>query len=143
MKKAIAALLLILGLASAALAQVVTVKPFPEGGQTANLTASNVGTTGAITATLTGASNRFTYICGFVVTSGGTTAAINADVTVTGTISGTMHFNYVFVSSGQGILGIAFPGCISSSAKNTSIVINVPAGGAGTVVSASAWGYTN
>ena len=143
MRKLSVALLLLLGLASAALAQVVTVKPFPQGGQTNNLTASNTFTTGTANATLTGGSGRFTYICGFVVTTAGTTAATSGTVTVTGTVSGTMNYTYVFVSAGQGILGIAFPGCITSSTTNTSIVVNVPAGGAGTLGSVTAWGYTN
>ena len=134
---------LCLCLAIPAAAQVVTTKPFPQGGQTNNLTASNNFTTGSATATLTGASGRWTYLCGFVVTSAGTSSATQGTVTVTGTISGTMNFTYAFVSTGQGILGIAFPGCISSSAVNTSIVVNVPAGGGGTVGSVSSWGYTN
>ncbi len=143
MRKLSAALLILLGLASAALAQMVTAFPPPQGAQPSNLTASSTGTTGAITATLTGGSNRFTYICGFVVTSAGTTAAIVGNITVTGTISGTLNFTYAFVSSGQGILGIALPGCISSANTNQNIVVNVPAGGAGTTVAATAWGYTN
>ncbi len=143
MKRLSIALLLYLGLASAALAQVVTTKPFPEGGQTNNLTNSATFTTGTSSATLTGAAGRFTYICGFVVSSAGTTAATLGAITVTGTVSGTMNFEYAFVSTGQGIFGIAFPGCISSSAANTSIVVNTPAGGAGTVGAVTAWGYTN
>lgn len=144
MRKLSAALLILLGLASAALAQVVTVKPFPDGqaGRTNNLVASTTGTTGAITATLTGAANATTYICGFTVTSAGTTAATLGNITITG-ISVTMNFTYAFVSSGQGVFGIAFPGCIAGSAQNTNIVVNVPAGGAGTTVAATAWGYTN
>jgi len=55
----------------------------------------------------------------------------------------TMNFTYVFVSSGQGVLGVAFPGCLVASAANTNIVVNTPAGGAGTVGSVSAWGFTN
>ena len=143
MRKILAALLLFLGLASAALAQVVTTKQFPQGGQTNNLTASNTFTTAAATATLTGAANHWTYLCGFTVTTGGTTTAALGNITITGTVSGTMNFGYTFVSSGQGIIGIAFPGCISSSAVNTSIVVNVPAGGAGTVGAVTSWGYTN
>jgi hypothetical protein len=143
MHKALTALLILLGLASAALAQVVTTEQFPQGAQPNNLTASNTFTTAAATATLTGGANRFTYLCGFTVTSAGTTTATLGDITITGTVSGTMNFEYAFVSSGQGILGIAFPGCISSSAVNTSIVVNVPAGGAGTVGAVTAWGYTN
>jgi hypothetical protein len=54
-----------------------------------------------------------------------------------------MSFIYTFVSSGQGVLGVAFPGCISSSAVNTSNAITVPGGGAGSVVATNIWGYTN
>lgn len=143
MRKALAGLVLLLWLASPALAQVVTTAPFPQGGQPNNLTASATFTTGTSSATLTGAASRWTYLCGFTVTSAGTTSATSGTITLTGTISGTMNFTYVFVSSGQGVLGIAFPGCISSSAVNTSIIVNTPAGGAGTTGSVSAWGYTN
>lgn len=124
-------------------AQLNTVWPPPQGSQPNNITASATGTTGQITATLTGAANRWTYICGFVLTSGGTSSATVVDATITGTITGTLNYQYVYVSSGQGILGVAFPGCISSSAVNTSIVVTLPAGGAGTVNAISAWGYTN
>jgi len=130
-------------LASAASAQVVTTKDFPQGSQTNNKTASTDFTTGASSATLTGATGKWTYLCGFTVTTGGTTAATTGKVTITGTVSNTLSFTYVFVSSGQGILGVAFPGCISSSATGTNIVVNTPAGGAGTVGSVNAWGYTN
>ena len=143
MRKTIAALLLLLGLASAALAQVVTVAPFPQGGVVNNLTASQTFTTGSSSATLTGVSGKRTYICGFVVTSAGTSSATLGNITLAGTVSGTMNFEYAFVSSGQGILGIAFPGCIVSSTTNTSIVLTTPAGGAGTVGAISMWGYTN
>lgn len=123
-------------------AQIVTTFPGPQGAQPANVTASATGTTGQITATLTGVANKWTYICGFVLTSAGTTAAAVVDATITGTISGTMNFQYAYVSSGQGLLGVAFPGCISSSAINTSIVVTLPAGGAGSVNAISVWGYT-
>lgn len=142
MKKLALVLGLWLSFASASFGQVVTTAPFPQGGQTNNLVASNTFTTGTATATLTGAAGKWTYVCGFTVTSAGTTSATLGDVTVTGTIA-TMNFEYAFVSSGQGVFGIAFPGCISSSAVNTSIVINVPAGGAGTVGAVTVWGYTN
>lgn len=104
------------------------------------LQASATGTTGSVTATLTGAAGQWTYICGFTVTSGGTTSAIAANVTITG-IPTTLNYTYVFVSSGQGALGIAFPACVASSAQNTNIVVTVPAGGAGTTVAVAAWGY--
>jgi len=141
MKKLCAAFLLLLGLASAALAQVVITTPL-SGPTLTPLTPSSTFTTGTSSATLTGAAGKWTYICGFTVTTAGTTAAISGNVTVTG-VPTTMNFTYVFVSSGQGILGIAFPGCITASAPNTSIVVNTPAGGAGTTGSVTAWGFTN
>lgn len=137
------AILLFLTLVSVANAQVVTTKPFPDGPQPANITASTDFTTGTSAATLTARTGKWTYLCGFVVTSAGTTAATLGKITVTGTVSATMNYTYAFVSSGQGVLGIAFPGCISSSATGTPIAVNTPAGGAGTVGSVTAWGYTN
>lgn len=144
MKKLLLAFGLYLAFASGALAQVALVKPLPQGANVFNATASSTFTTGAATATLTGASGKWTYLCGFVVTSAGTTSATLGNVTITGTVTGTLNFEYAFVSSGQGVFGTAFgPGCIQSSAQNTSIVINTPAGGAGTVGAVTAWGYTN
>lgn len=134
------ALSLCLGVAQA---QVVQVAPIPAGAQINVLTGSATGTTGSIAATLTGAAGKWTYVCGFTITSASTTSAAAVTATLTGTVTATMSFIYTFVSSGQGVLGVAFPGCISSSAVNTSIAINVPAGGTGTVVAANIWGYTN
>jgi hypothetical protein len=144
MKKTLAALLIYFGLASAALAQAALVTQIPTSGNTANVTASTTFTSAAAAATLTGVSGKWTYICGFVVSSAATTSATLGNITVTGTVSGTLNFEYSFVSTGQGIFGIAFgPGCIQSSAENTSIVVNTPAGGAGTVGAVTAWGFTN
>ncbi len=112
---------------------------YPPG--TTVLTGSNTGTTGAVTATLTSASLHTAFICGFIITSGGTTSALVQNATVTGTIGGTLNFTYVDVSSGQGLLGVAFPQCIPASAQNTNIVVTAPAGGAGTVAAVSAWGF--
>jgi hypothetical protein len=105
------------------------------------LTASTTGTTAATAATLAGTVGKTTFVCGFTMTSGGTSAAVVADATVSGTISGTLHFAYVSVSSGQGSFGVAFPLCIPASATNTSIVVTEPAGGTGTVSAVTAWGY--
>lgn len=145
MKKLALSLLLSLLACAGARAQVPLGWPAPQGtGQVLPITASATGTTGAITATLTGVTGKYTYICGFVVTSAGTTTATLGNVTVTGTVTGTLNFEYAFVSSGQGLLGAALgPGCIISSALATDIVVSVPAGGAGTVVAVSVWGYTN
>lgn len=122
--------------------QAVPCTPSPgiPAGSTA-ITNSNTGTTAAVSATLAGVSGKTTYICGFTITSGGTTAALAQNATVAGTISGTMNFTYVDVSSGQGLLGIAFPICLPASGQNTSIVVTAPAGGTGTVAAVSTWGY--
>lgn len=107
-----------------------------------DITATNTGTTGAVAATLAAVSNKTTYICGFVITGGGTASAVVGNATVAGVVTGTINFSYVDVSSGQGLLGVAFPRCIPASALNTTIVVTAPAsGGSGTVKAVTAWGY--
>ena len=106
-----------------------------------SITASATATTGSFSASLPAIPGKQNSICGFVITSGGTTAALAVTVTVAGTVSGTLNFTYVFVSSGQGVLGVAFPQCIGASGPNTAITVSVPAGGAGTAASLSIWGY--
>ncbi len=140
LKLVLAALFLFLGV-GAVPAQIVITTPL-QGPTLTPLTPSTTFTTGAATATLAGAAGKWNYICGFTVTSTATTSSIPGTITVTGTPS-TMNFTYTFVQTGQGILGIAFPGCITASAPNTNIVVNVPAGGTGTVGSVSAWGFVN
>ena len=113
--------------------------------QSTPITASATGTTGALTATLPGVAGKTTFICGFAMTSGGTTTAIFANATVVGTISGTLNFVYgdVAPTAGQGRLVVGFsPVCIPASAQNTAIVVTQPAGGTGTTAaSVSVWGY--
>jgi hypothetical protein len=112
---------------------------YPNGSQP--ITASATGTTGATSVTLAAGAGVTTYICGFTITSGGTTAALVVNATISNAIGGTLNYSYVFVSSGQGFLGAAFPVCIPASATNTAMVLSVPAGGAATVVALTAWGY--
>jgi hypothetical protein len=105
-----------------------------------NITESTTATTGAFSITIPAAANKYNWLCGFIITSGGTTTAAVVNVTVTGLAVGTNNYAYVFPSSGQGLLGAAFPSCIGASAPNTAIVISVPAGGTGTTAALSAWG---
>ena len=143
MKKLALVFLALLALTGLAQAQLPITFPAPQG-QPVAVTCSSTGTTGAITCTLAAVANKRTYICGFVVSSGGTTGALVDTVTVAGTVGGTMSYRFVFVSAGQGLLGVAYgPTCISSSAVNTAIVVSVPAGGTGTLVAANAWGFQN
>ena len=106
-----------------------------------NITASVTATTGSFNAALAAVSGKTNYICGFVITSGGTTSAAVVNATAAGTISGTLNFSYVFPSSGQGVLGVAFPQCIAAAAENSAITVTVPAGGTGTNAALSVWGY--
>jgi|SRR5882762_4686914 len=105
------------------------------------LTASAVGTTAAITATLAGVAAKTTYICGFNADAGATLGG-NGAATVAGTISGTL--NYV---QGIGVLAAIqrltqnYSPCIPASAANTSIVITTTAAGLGGTAAVSAWGY--
>ena len=112
---------------------------FPQG--SAPVTISTTGTVGAISVVLPGAVNRLTSLCGFVITSGGTTTAVVGVATVTGVVSGTMSFEYVAVSSGQGLLGVAFPQCLPAATASAGISVTSPAGGTGTVGAVTAWGY--
>lgn len=105
------------------------------------VTSSATGTTGAITATLAADAAKTNFICGFTMTSGGTTTGTVANATVAGLTGGTLNFAFVMPSVGQGLLGVAFPACLSGSAKNVAIVVTQPAGGAGTVAAVAAWGY--
>lgn len=143
MKKLSAALILYLGLVCAALAQAPIVFSSAGGSQILPVTASVTATTGAFSVTLPAAASKYTYLCGFVITSAGTTAAAVATVTTTGTISGSLNYVYTFVSAGQGVLGVSIPGCIVSSGQNQAIQISVGAGGAGTTAALNAWGYQN
>lgn len=107
------------------------------------VTASATGTTGAVTATLPAINGKTTFLCGFVMTSGGTTAATTGPATVTGTINGALNFVYEepALAAGQGRLVVPFAPCVPASGQNTAIVINMPAGGAGTTAAVTSWGY--
>lgn len=108
--------------------------------QITQLQNSGTGTTGAVTATLTGAAGKFTYLCGFMITSAGATAGTVRAATVTG-VGATLTYEYLDPSTGQGFLGVALPVCYSSSAQNTNIVVTVPGTGTNTVgLAVTAWG---
>ena len=140
-------LLAILGLAL--LASYAYTQPFNSGPSTGinypagsqPISCSATGTTAATSCTLTGTPGTITIVCGFVLTSGGTTAAVVGNATITNAIGGTLNFAYVSVSSGQGVLGGTFPQCIPANAPNTSMVVQEPAGGTGSVTAVAAWGY--
>lgn len=100
---------------------------------------TNSGT--AQTATLAAAAAKTTYLCGFSARSNAT-AAVQGNLTVTGTTGGTLNYAHVTAVLGQMVpTEMTFYPCIPSSAVNTAIVVTAPAPGAGGVSSTTAWGY--
>lgn len=110
------------------------------------LNASSTGAAAALTATLTGAAGKFTYITGFEITGGGATAASIILVTVTGVQGGTQNY-YIVIPAGVNVsitpLIIHFPAPLKASTLGANIVVNVPSFGAGnTSAAVAAHGYT-
>ena len=104
-------------------------------------TDSATGTTAATAATLAKTTTTTTYICGFAIRANAT-AAVTGDATVTGTITGTLHFTQFTApaASGIGTIEQRFTPCLPASAANTTIVVTSAAPGTGGVVSVAAWG---
>jgi hypothetical protein len=129
----------------------VTVGPFPSntatGAAATPITASATGSTGAISATLAAAAGKFTYLCGFNYQGSQTTAAVSANIVVTGTVTATMNFGFVNLVTGAASpqpppVIQNFTPCVPSSAVNTPIVVTPPTLGAGaTLATVSVWGF--
>lgn len=134
------ALLIALLTASPAIAQA----PLPLQGVQITASSGNVAA-GVATATLAAAPGKVTYICGFAITSAGSTAAAVVAPTVTGVVTGTMTFAYATVAGAtlpNSHLVVPFRDCISASAPNTAIAVSLPSLGAGnTNATVNAWGY--
>jgi|SRR5262245_11055805 len=96
-------------------------------------------------ATLAAAANVTTYVCGFTLSSTGSTAASVVSPTLTGIIGGTHTYTYASVAgvtlANQTVV-VNFPRCVPASAVNTAIVLTLPALGAGsTNATSTIWGY--
>jgi hypothetical protein len=143
---------LLVGTAGAPATDVVTVQ-FPLASGAAGypsastpVTASSGNVAAAVaTATLAAAVGKTTYICGFSITSSGSTAAVVVSPTVTNVITGTMTHTYASVAGAtlaNQALVIPFSPCIPASATNTTIPVSLPSLGAGnTNTTVNAWGY--
>lgn len=85
-------------------------------------------------ASLAAVSGRTNYISGFQCTAGGATGALVVNVTVTGVITGTMTYTFVF-PAGAAVqatpLVVTFNPPLKASGTNTAITVTLPAGGAG------------
>lgn len=141
MKKHLLALSLAIALS---LAPAAAQAPLPVQGVQITASSGNVAAATA-TATLAAATGKVTYICGFSITSSGSTGALAVSPTVTGTVTGTMTFTYTSVAGAtlpNAPLVVPFRDCISASAPNTAIVVSMPTLGAGnTNTTVNAWGY--
>lgn len=118
---------------------------YPAGATAITASSASVANASAV-ATLAGTSGKTTYICGFHITSGGSTGAALVTPTITGTITGTLNFTYATVAGvtlGNAPLLQNMGGvCIPASATNTAIVVTLPALGAGnTNATVNAWGF--
>lgn len=128
----------------------VAVSPYPFNPTTATsatpITAASGNVAAATaTATLAGTPGKTTYICGFAITSTGSTAAAVVSPTVTGTITGTLTFTYASVAgatlANQSLI-VPFNPCVPASAVNTGIAVALPSLGAGnTNATVNAWGF--
>jgi hypothetical protein len=117
----------------------------PPSGATQKTGASgNVANASAV-ATLAAVSAKTNYITGFQVTAAGATAASVVNVTVTGLITGTATYTFVFpagVTTAAQSLIVSFETAVKASGVNTAIVVTLPAGGTGnTNAAVAAQGY--
>jgi len=86
------------------------------------------------TATLAAASGKTTYITDFMCTASGATSAKVVTVTLTGVITGTKNFTFVFpagVTTAATPLVFTPPQPIPASATNTTIAVTMPSSGSG------------
>lgn len=95
-------------------------------------------------ASLPAVAGKTTFITGFIVTGLGATAANTVDVQIAGPTQ-TLHFAFSF-PAGATVpctpLQVTFGKSIPAAAVNSSVVVSVPASGAGgTNCTATAWGY--
>jgi hypothetical protein len=97
------------------------------------------------TATLPATPGRYTYICGFSITSSGSTAAAVVAATVTSVVGGTMTYTYTSVAGAtlaNTPLIVAFTPCLPATAANTTIPVSIPSLGSGnTNTTVTAWGF--
>jgi hypothetical protein len=97
------------------------------------------------TATLPATPGRYTYICGFSITSAGSTAAAVVSPTVTSVVGGTMTYTYTSVAGvtlANVPLIITFTPCLPAATANTTIPVSMPSLGSGnTNTTVTAWGF--
>jgi hypothetical protein len=118
----------------------------PPPGQGSQITASSGNVAAATaTATLAAAVGRVAYLCGFSITSSGSTSAAVVNPTIANVIGGTLTFVYVSVAGvtlANQPLVVPFSPCLPANAPNTTIPVSMPSLGAGnTNATVNAWGF--
>lgn len=130
--------------------QVRSNHPYPadaaSGAAATPITAASGNKANAIAAaTLASVASKTTYITGFQITASGATTGLPVNVTVTGVITGTLTFTFVFPAgvlvAAQPLI-VTFPTPIPASAQHVDIVVSCPASGTGgTNAAANAQGF--
>jgi hypothetical protein len=90
-------------------------------------------------ATLAGVAGLLTYVTGFEITAAGATVGLAVNAVLSGTSGGSQSFIFtapVGVAVGAVPLIVQFPEAVPASAVNTSIVLTMPALGAGNLAAA-------
>jgi hypothetical protein len=107
------------------------------------VTASNSGTTAAVTATIPAVAGKTAYLCGFV-----DDAVATAATAVVGTITGLSGGTFTYVQQVGTLTGtgnyhyqINYSPCLAASAVNTQIQLVSGAPGAGGVQGVMLWGF--
>lgn len=106
---------------------------YPQGATAVTAASGNVANAVAA-ATLAAVAGKTTYITGFEITGSGATLGSIVTATVTGTITGTLSYTVAAIAGALLIntpLIVEFPVAIPASAANTTIVVSMPALGAG------------
>jgi hypothetical protein len=104
------------------------------------IAAAGTGSTGAVTATLAGASGKTTYICTFAVSAIGGTATIGP-ITITGLIGSITHTYQLASTAAGNTLAVTYRPCVPASGTNTGIVATTTADGTATAVDLNLTGY--
>jgi hypothetical protein len=110
--------------------------------QATPVTASNLGTTGATTASIPAVAGKTSYLCGVDIAATATAAIQASTMTIAGAIGGTMNF----VQGAGAIPNVVrttlnFRPCIPANAANTAISVSSIPAGAGGSTSVNVWGY--
>lgn len=103
-------------------------------GSTPVAAASGTVAAATATATLAASATKTTYLCSFIITSTGSTAAAVVAPTVTGLVGGTWTLTYATVAGAtlaNQPLVVTLSRCVPGSAVNTAVVVSVPSLGAG------------